>query len=103
MIATFLAGRQSREFYPSLWFLGRTQPSIPPRTAYIECGSTLYLATNRKVTRLAVRDLAICYAQADTPSQLRLLPKKPGTTTVLYWMEGSAEPVELSVVVAASR
>jgi Flp pilus assembly secretin CpaC len=103
MIAAFLAGRQSRELYPSLWFLGRTRPSIPPQTAYVDSGSTLYVATSGNVPRLYVRDHSICDAQPDTPSQFRLLAKKPGTTTVLYWTEGSEEPVELSVVVAAHQ
>jgi hypothetical protein len=52
MIAAFLAGRQSRELYPSLWFLGRTRPSIPPQTAYVDSGSTLYVATSGNVPRL---------------------------------------------------
>jgi hypothetical protein len=102
MVAAFLAGRRSRELYPSLWFLGRTQTVVPPQTAYVETGSTLYVATSGPVPRLWVRDPAICNAQPDRPSQFRLLPKKPGSTTVLYWLQGSDEPVELSVVVAAN-
>jgi Flp pilus assembly secretin CpaC len=102
MVAAFLAGRQSRELYPTLWFLGRIRPVVPPQTAYVESGSTLYVATSGKVPRLAVRDRTICDAQPDSPSQFRLLAKKPGSTTVLYWTEGSDEPAELSVVVAAN-
>ena len=100
LVAAFLAGRQSRELYPSLWFLGRVEPAIPPKTAYVETGSTLYVATNLKIPRLAVHNRAICEAQPDTTNQFRLLGKKAGTTTVLYWLEGREEPVELSVVVA---
>jgi hypothetical protein len=103
IIAALLAGRLSREFYPSLWFLGRPRLSVPPQTAYVEAGATLYVATNRPVPQMAVRDQTICEAAADSPTQLRLLGKKPGTTTVLDWLQRREEPVELSVIVAASR
>jgi Flp pilus assembly secretin CpaC len=100
MLAAFLAGRRSRELYPALWFLGRVEPAIPPKTAYVETGSTLYVATNLKVPRLAVGNRSICEAQPDTPTQFQLMGKTAGTTTVLFWLEGREEPVELSVVVA---
>ncbi|MEX2138090.1 MAG: pilus assembly protein N-terminal domain-containing protein [Pirellulales bacterium] len=102
VIAAFFAGRHSRELYPSLWFLGRTEPAVLRQSAYIEAGSTLYLKTNLPVHRLAVRDQTVCEAAADSPSQLRLLAKKPGSTSVLYWQQGREEPAELSIVVAAN-
>lgn len=60
-------------------------------------GQTVQLVLKKPLSRVAASNAAICHVQADKPTALTLIAKKPGVVTIALWYGMAMKGVQVEV------